>query len=71
MPNLNVLFIWNMPLRALAKNAGGVFSMAAVDGLVMEAKGFWVIGLLRMLVGIVANMVRNAVQAGRLAREVT
>lgn len=70
-PNLNVLFIWNMPLRALAKNAGGVFSMAAVDGLVMEAKGFWVIGLLRMLVGIVANMVRNAVQAGRLAREVT
>lgn len=69
-PNLNVLFIWNMPLRALAKNAGGVFSMEAVDGLVMEAKGFWVIGLVRVLVGIAANLARNAWQAGKLSKEV-
>lgn len=65
-PNLNVLFIWNMPLRALAKNAGVVFSMAAVDGLVMEAKGFWIIGLARMFVGIIANLIQNSLQAKRL-----
>lgn len=67
-PNLNVLFIWNMPLRALAKNAGVIFSMGAVDGLVMEAKGFWIIGLVRMLVGIVANLIQNAIQAHRLEK---
>lgn len=70
-PDLNLLFVWNMPLRALAKNVGGVFSLAAVDGLVMEARGFLVIGLLRMLWGIIANMVRNAAQVSRWAREVT
>ncbi len=67
-PNLNVLFIWNMPLRALAKNAGVVFSVAAVDGLVMEARGFWIIGIVRMLVGIIANLVQNASQSARLAK---
>ncbi|MCI1665978.1 MAG: glycoside hydrolase family 3 C-terminal domain-containing protein [Atopobiaceae bacterium] len=66
-PNLNVLFIWNMPLRALAKNAGVVFSMGAVDGLVMEIKGFWVVGLVRCIAGIVANLVKNATQGSRLA----
>ena len=67
-PNLNVLFIWNMPLRALAKNAGVVFSVAAVDGLVMEARGFWVIGIVRMLAGIIANLAQNASQSARLAK---
>ena len=67
-PNLNVLFIWNMPLRALAKNAGMVFSIGAVDGLVWEVNGAWVIGIVRTLVGIVTNLVMNACQASRLAR---
>ncbi len=57
-----------MPLRALAKNAGVVFSVAAVDGLVMEARGFWIIGIVRMLVGIIANLVQNASQSARLAK---
>lgn len=65
--NLDVLFVWNMPLRALAKNVGVVFSMGAVDGLVMEVKGFWVIGIVRFLVEIVVNLVRNAAQAARFA----
>ena len=39
-PNLNVLFIWNMPLRAIAKMTGGMVDMAVVDALVREVKGF-------------------------------
>ncbi|HJA28581.1 MAG TPA: glycoside hydrolase family 3 C-terminal domain-containing protein, partial [Candidatus Olsenella pullicola] len=39
-PNLNVLFVWNMPLRAIAKMTGGMVDMAVVDALVREVKGF-------------------------------
>ena len=49
-PNLNVMFQYNMPLRALAKMTNGAISMGMVDGIVLEAKGFWVIGLLKVIV---------------------
>ena len=39
-PNLNVMFQYNMPLRALAKMTSGAISMGMVDGIVLEAKGF-------------------------------
>lgn len=39
-PNLNVLFIWNMPLRALAKMTNGMVDMGLVDALVREVKGY-------------------------------
>jgi hypothetical protein len=45
-----------------------VFSIGAVDGLVWEVNGAWVIGIVRTLVGIVTNLVMNACQASRLAR---
>lgn len=38
--DLNVLFIWNMPLRAIAKMTGGIADMAVVDALVREVRGF-------------------------------
>lgn len=44
-PNLNVLFIYNMPLRALAKNAGQFVSMGLVDALVREIQGWGLCGL--------------------------
>lgn len=65
-PNLNLLFIYNMPLRALAKMTGGGFSMGMVDGLVMEMNGFWVIGLLRTLFEALKNIVGNAALEKRL-----
>ena len=49
-PSLNLLFIYNMPLRALQKNAGTFFSMGMVDALVMEIQGFWIIGLVRFII---------------------
>lgn len=65
-PDLNILFIYNMPLRALAKMTGGMVSMGMVDGIVMELKGFWIIGLLRVLYEFVKNLIRNAAMEKRL-----
>ena len=58
--NLNVLFVWNMPLRALAKMTGGMVNMRMVDALVMEIRGYWVVGILRFLAEFVANLAQNA-----------
>lgn len=49
-PNLNVLFIWNMPLRALAKMTSGMVDMGVVDALVREARGWGLIGLIPAIV---------------------
>ena len=59
-PNLNILFQYNMPLRGLAQMTGGIIGEETVDGLVLEAKGFWVIGILRALVGLLQNHVANS-----------
>lgn len=65
-PDLNVLFQYNMPLRALAKMTSGAISMGMVDGIVLEAKGFWVIGLLKVIVEAVKNIILNAQLERRL-----
>ena len=65
-PDLNILFQYNMPLRALAKMTNGAGSMGMVDGIVMEAQGFWSIGLLRVIVEAVKNIVHNAQMENRL-----
>ena len=49
-----------MPLRALAKMTGGGFSMEMVDGVVAELNGWWIIGLVRVLIGLVKNSAANA-----------
>ena len=59
-PDLNIMFQYNMPLRALAKMTNGAISMGMVDGIVMELQGFWVIGLVRVLVEAVKNFVLNS-----------
>ena len=67
-PDLNLLFNYNMPLRAIAKMTGGMVSMGMVDGLVMELKGFWIIGILRVLFELVKNLILNASMEKRLTR---
>ena len=47
-PNINVLFIYNMPLRAMGKMVPGL-SMSFVDALVREAKGWGLLGVLPAL----------------------
>ena len=65
-PDLNILFQYNMPLRALAKMTNGAVSMGMVDGIVMEAQGFWIIGLLRVAYEAIKNVILNAQLEKRL-----
>ena len=65
-PDLNVLFQYNMPLRALAKMTNGAISMGMVDGIVMELQGFWIIGLVRVIYEAIKNVVLNAQMEKRL-----
>ncbi|EFB74453.1 glycoside hydrolase family 3 C-terminal domain-containing protein [Subdoligranulum variabile] len=66
-PDLNLLFNYNMPLRAIAKMTGGIVSMGMVDALVMELKGFWIIGIVRLLVEFVKNDRANKAMEKRLS----
>ena len=38
----------------------GMIGDEFVDGLVLEGKGFWIVGILRALVGLVQNYVANS-----------
>ena len=68
-PDLNVLFQYNMPLRALAKMTSGAISMGMVDGIVMELQGFWIIGLVRVIYEAVKNVILNAQMERRLRND--
>lgn len=65
-PDLNILFQYNMPLRALAKMTNGAISMSMVDGIVMELQGFWILGLVRVIYEAIKNVVLNAQMEKRL-----
>ena len=65
-PDLNLLFNYNMPLRAVAKMTNGMVSMGMIDALVMELKGFWIIGLVRLVAEFVRNRSRNRALEQRL-----
>ena len=65
-PYLNILFQYNMPLRALAKMTNGAISMGMVDGIVMELQGFWILGLVRVIYEAIKNVVLNAQMEKRL-----
>ncbi len=65
-PDLNTVFQYNMPLRALAKMTNGMVSMGMVDGIVMELKGFWLVGLVRVIYEFIKNAILNAQLEKRL-----
>ena len=56
---MNLLCLYIMPLHALAYMTNGMVSMGMVDGIVMELKGFWIIGLIKVLVEFVRNLAEN------------
>lgn len=63
-PDLNIAFARSMPLRALAKMTGGRVSMGMVDAIVMELRGWLIVGVARLA----AESVLNAVSSRRLER---
>ena len=66
VPNLNVLFQYNMPFRALAKMTGGLIGMDTVKGLVRFANLGVISGLVMMIFGLIKNFVLNAVYKMKL-----
>ena len=68
-PDLNTMFQYNMPLRALAKMTNGMVSMGMVDGIVMELRGFWVLGILRVIYEFFRNLVLNSQLEKRLSEK--
>jgi len=58
-PDLNVLFILNMPLRAVGKMTGGMVDDAMVEGLVRLVNGHFLSGLGRTVAGFFRNRVAN------------
>ena len=58
-PDLNILFIYNMPFRAMAKMAGGMVSRKMVEDIVFIVNGHFWRGLGRVIVDFFKNMSIN------------
>lgn len=58
-PDLNILFIYNMPFRALAKMTAGMVSMEMAEGMVMVVNGHFFKGMKRIIEGFFRNRKAN------------
>lgn len=58
-PDLNILFIYNMPFRAMGKMAGGMVSEKMVDDIVFLVNGHFFRGLGRVIRDFFGNMRGN------------
>ena len=58
-PDLNTLFIYNMPFRATAKMTGGMVSKDMVDGMVTLVNGHFFKGLGKVIGGYFSNKSAN------------
>ena len=58
-PDLNVLFIYNMPFRAIAKMTGGMVSMEMVEGIVTMVNGHFFRGFGHTIAGFFRNQRQN------------
>lgn len=58
-PDLNILFIYNMPFRAIAKMTGGMVSMEMVEGIVTMVNGHLFRGLGKTVSGFFSNRREN------------
>ena len=66
-PDLNILFIYNMPFRAIAKMSGGMVSMEMVEGIVVMVNGH----LFRGLKSVIAGFIRNQRQNRKYVNKIT
>ena len=59
-PDLNILFIYNMPFRAIGKMAGGMVSEKMVDDILMIVNGHFFRGVGRLIVDFFKNLSANS-----------
>lgn len=58
-PDLNILFIYNMPFRALAKMTGGMVSMEMAQGILEAVNGRFFKGIGKVITGFFRNRKAN------------
>ena len=58
-PNLNIMFIYNMPFRAIGKMAGGMVSRKMVDDILLIVNGHFFRGFGRVIVDFFRNLKAN------------
>lgn len=68
-PDLNILFIYNMPFRAIAKMTGGIVSMEMAEGIVDWVNGHLLKGLGRIICGFFRNIWQNKKYMKKLKSE--
>lgn len=59
VPDLNVLFLYNMPFRAMAKMSGGLVSLDMAEGIVQLVNGHFVRGIGKIFRGFFENKKAN------------
>ena len=59
-PDLNVLFIYNMPFRAIGKMAGGMVSRRMVDDILIIVNGHFFRGLGKLIADFFRNISANS-----------
>lgn len=67
-PDLNILFIYNMPFRALAKMTGGMVSMEMAEGMLDVVNGRFINGVGKVIGGFFRNRKANKDYEKRLSR---
>ena len=68
-PDLNILFIYNMPFRAMGKMAGGMVSEKMVDDIVFLVNGHFFHGLGRLILDFFKNLSANGTFMKELTKE--
>ena len=63
---MNILFIYNMPFRGIAKMTGGAVSMDMVRGMVLVVNGHFFKGLGKIISGYFANSKANKAYEAKL-----
>lgn len=67
-PDLNILFIYNMPFRALAKMTAGMVNMDMVDGIVEVVNGHFFKGINKIVSGFFVNIWANKKYGKKLSK---
>lgn len=67
-PDLNILFIYNMPFRALAKMTGGLVSMEMTEGILDAVNGHFFKGIGKVIGGFFRNRKANRDYEKQLGR---
>lgn len=66
-PDLNLLFQYNIPFRAIAKMTGGMVSMKMVEGIVMVVNGHFFKGMKKIIGGFFANLKANKAYESKIS----